>query len=142
MCQYSAMLLLDGGLALVIVASWLFCIFDVLTTDASRCRNLPKPVWILIVLLLFDIGAIAWLVAGRPWTGSVRNGMPYKGNTGAKYPEYDRPGRFAASNPDDDDAFLAQVRNRAEEQRRQYEQRRQAELQAEQDELRRRSTEG
>jgi hypothetical protein len=87
------MLLLDGGLGLVIVASWLFCIFDVLTTDANRCRNLPKPVWILIVLLLFDIGAIAWLVAGHPWAGSVTNGMPYKGNTGAKYPEYDRPGR-------------------------------------------------
>jgi hypothetical protein len=129
------MLLLDGGLGLVIVASWLFCIFDVLTTDANRCRNLPKPVWILIVLLLFDIGAIAWLVAGHPWAGSATNGMPYKGNTGAKYPEYDRPGRLAASNPDDDEAFLAQIRNRAEEQRRQ------AALQTEQDELHRRSTE-
>ncbi|MCW2492427.1 MAG: hypothetical protein JWN47_1791, partial [Frankiales bacterium] len=43
--------------------------------------------------------------------------------------------RFAASNPDDDEAFLAQIRNRAEEQRRQ------AALQTEQDELHRRSTE-
>ena len=48
----------------------------------------------------------------------------HRGNTGrqhdAAYPEYDRPGRFAATNPEDDEAFLRHVRERAEEQRRQY----------------------
>jgi hypothetical protein len=35
-----------------------------------------------------------------------------------RYPEYDRPGRFSATNPDDDEAFLRQVRQRAEQQTR------------------------
>jgi len=51
-------------------------------------------------------------------------GMPLRelrSNTAARaYPEYDRPGRFAATNPEDDEVFLRQVRERAEEQRRQY----------------------
>ncbi|MEO5710863.1 MAG: hypothetical protein ABIQ59_13715 [Nocardioidaceae bacterium] len=76
----------------------------------------------LIVVLLFDVGAVLWLVAGRPWQGAAQGrGLPYRGNTGTRtFPEYERPGRFAASNPDDDEAFLRQVRERAEEQRRKY----------------------
>ncbi|MBE3016108.1 hypothetical protein IL992_44220 [Microbispora sp. NEAU-D428] len=54
-------------------------------------------------------------------------GLPYKGNTG-RFPEYDRPGRFVPSNPDDGEEFLRRCRERAEEQRRAYrEQQRQAE---------------
>jgi hypothetical protein len=49
-------------------------------------------------------------------------GLPYRGNSGHRhdsdYPEYDRPGRFAATNPENDEEFLRQVRERAEEQRR------------------------
>jgi hypothetical protein len=59
----------------------------------------------------------------------------------SRFPEYDRPGRFAATNPDDDEAFLAQVRARAEQQRREYQARRQSELEREQDEHRRRPDE-
>jgi hypothetical protein len=36
------------------------------------------------------------------------------------FPEYDRPGRAAATNSDADDEFLAQVRDRAEPQRKAY----------------------
>jgi hypothetical protein len=57
-------------------------------------------------------------VAGRPvGAGNRTNGLPYKGNRGIP-PEYDRPGRAVPQNPDDDEAFLRQVRERAEEQRR------------------------
>jgi len=86
-------------------------------------RNLQKTWWILIVLVLFDVGAVLWLVAGRPMPAKGP-GLPYRGDTGrqhdAAYPEYDRPGRFVATNPEDDEAFLRQLRERAEEQRRQY----------------------
>ena len=37
-----------------------------------------------------------------------------------EFPEYDRPGRAAAANPEDDEEFLRKVRERAEEQRRRY----------------------
>ena len=122
------MLFLDGALGFLLFALWVFCLFDVITTDESLCRNLQKTWWILIVLLLFDVGCVLWLVAGRPWPQSAQGrGLPYRGNTGhwhdAAYPEYDRPGRFAATDPEDDERFLRQVRERAEEQRRLYRER-------------------
>jgi hypothetical protein len=134
-------LFLDGGFGLALFVLWVFCVIDVITTDAALCRNLPKPVWVLIVLLLFDVGALLWLVAGRSWHDGAGSALRYKGDAGRPtphYPEYDRPGRSAATNPEDDDAFLAQVRARAETQRQAYRDKRRAELQREQDDLLRR----
>jgi len=107
------MLLFDGIVGIALLVLWVFCIFDVVTTDESQCRNLPKLVWLLIVLILPDIGSIIWLVAGRPHTVT----LPTSGRTPG-FPEYERPGRFSATNPDDDEEFLRRCRERAEEQRR------------------------
>jgi hypothetical protein len=107
-------LLFDGAFGIVMLGLWLFCIIDVITTDQSRIRNLPKLTWLLIVIVLPDIGSIVWLVAGHTWES--RPAPPTR--LQAAYPEYDRPGRRTSSNPDDDEAFLRQVRARAEEQRR------------------------
>jgi hypothetical protein len=123
------MLYFDGLFGLVMLGLWLYCIIDVITTDSARCRNLPKLAWVLIVLFLPEIGSIAWLVAGHPWSGS---GVPERGSTG-RYPEYDRPGRRAAANPDDDEEFLRGLRDRADQQRREYRDRREREEQAEQE---------
>lgn len=103
------MVLFDGFFGLLMVAVWIFCIIDVITTPEDRCRNLPKLIWLLIVILFTAIGSIAWLVAGRPWepkaTADVRSNR--------------RPARRTVpSNPDDDEEFLAGLRVRAEEQRR------------------------
>jgi hypothetical protein len=107
------------GVGIIMFGIWVYCLLDVIMAEEYRIRNLSKGTWIMIVLFTFEVGAIAWLVAGRPQ--SAPRDLPYKGNTGRpvpQYPEYDRPGRFAATNPDDDEAFLRQVRQRAEEQRR------------------------
>src|SRR3954471_2247169 len=109
------MLFLDGIAGLVVLAFWLYCVLDVITTDEAQMRNLPKMAWVFIVIFLVEIGAIAWLIAGRPQTRHAS--MPYKGNTGIP-PEYDRPGRASAHNPDDDAAWLMQLKARAEEQRK------------------------
>ena len=109
------MLFADGVGGALLLLLWVFCIFDAITSDESRVRNLPKGVWIVIVILLFDIGSLMWLVAGRP-QGPARS-LPYKGNAGIP-PEYDRPGRATAQSPDDDAAFLETLKRRAEEQRR------------------------
>ena len=104
------------GLGIIATGLWVYCLLEVIMTDESRIRNLPKVTWIFIVLFTSVVGAVAWLVAGRP-ESAPRNGLPYKGNRGtATYPEYDRPGRFQATNPDDDADFLRQVRARAEAQ--------------------------
>lgn len=102
------------GLGILGTALWVYCLFDVIMSDDSRVRNLPKLTWIFVVLVTSVVGAVAWLVAGRP-QGRAR-GLPYKGNTGAAYPEYERPGRFVATNPEDDAEFLRKVRERAEAQ--------------------------
>jgi hypothetical protein len=104
------MLLFDGFLGLLMVGVWLFCIIDVITTPEQQCRNLPKVVWLLIVLLLAAIGSIAWLVAGRPWEPRRDARVP----SGRR----DAVRGSAPVRPDDDEEFLAGLRARAEEQRR------------------------
>jgi hypothetical protein len=52
-------LLLDLG---VMVAA----LYDCITTDASVMRNLPKPGWIVVILLFSGIGGLMWFIAGRP----------------------------------------------------------------------------
>jgi phospholipase D-like protein len=101
-----------GGFGLLLLALWIFCIVDVIVSDENEVRNLPKLVWLMIVLLLPDIGSIVWLVAGRP----VRAEAPRRPSQ-SRFPEYDRPGRQPAGNPDDDEEFLRRCRERAEQQR-------------------------
>jgi hypothetical protein len=60
-----------GGLVLVgLVLFWLWAIYDVATTQPSRVRNLPKVMWLLVVVLLspiaLDLGPILWMLLGRP----------------------------------------------------------------------------
>jgi hypothetical protein len=128
----------DGALGLLLIGLWVFCIFDVITTPAERMRHLPKAAWLLIVLLLGDIGSIVWLVVGRE-RSTRSTGSPSA--TGSRYPGYDRPGRAVPASPDDDEEFLRQLRERADAQRRRHEAQRRAERQAEQDEILRRPDE-
>src|SRR3954470_22607877 len=116
-------LVLGEGGALLELVLLVYCVLNIITTPEHEVRNLPKLLWLVLVLFVPIVGSVAWLVAGRPIGASGPNGLPYKGNTG-RFPEYDRPGRAAAQNPDDDEAFLRGLRERAEEQRRAGEQQR------------------
>ena len=100
-----------GGV--ITFALWVFCLVDVIGTPEGNVRNLPKVGWLVLVLLFPLVGSIAWLVAGRP------EARPPQRPTA--FPEYDRPGRAAVADPEKDEAFLREVRARAEEQRRHYE---------------------
>jgi hypothetical protein len=108
------MLFADGGFALIELVLIVYCVLNVITTPEHEIRNLPKMLWLLLVLFIPLIGPICWLVAGRP-QGPPAN-LPYKGNRGIPA-EYDRPNRSAASSPDDDVEFLTELRERAEAQR-------------------------
>ena len=121
--------MLYGGGALLVVELCLvvYCVLNIVTTPEGQVRNLPKLLWLVLVLLFPLVGGIAWLVAGRPLASPS---LPYKGNYGSRArpipPEYDRPGRATAFSPDDDEAFLRGLRERAEQQRRAAEQQRRA----------------
>ncbi|HVF14059.1 MAG TPA: PLDc N-terminal domain-containing protein [Acidimicrobiales bacterium] len=70
------MLAARGALGLALLGLWIYCIIDVITTEESTVRHLPKTMWLLIVFFLPDIGSIIWLVAGRPEKASFRIGDP------------------------------------------------------------------
>lgn len=105
-----------------------FCLVEAISSRDDEVRHLSKVWWILLILFFPFVGSIAWLAAGRPVRAPRRLG-PHARSAGA-FPEYDRPGRFAAADPEADEAFLSQVRERAEEQRRLARERKAAEEQA------------
>jgi hypothetical protein len=58
---------------------WIYCIYDVITTDEAIIRHLPKLVWLLIVVVVPDIGSILWLGLGRPqiWSRQAHDPSRY-----------------------------------------------------------------
>jgi hypothetical protein len=66
----------EGVFSLAILAVWIYCIFDVIRTEPSRVENLPKILWLAIVVFLPAIGSIAWLLLGRPRGAPFRLELP------------------------------------------------------------------
>ncbi len=56
----------------VTVALWIFSLVDLIGSDESRIRHLPKLWWLLIVLFFPLAGSIAWLITGRPEADAAR----------------------------------------------------------------------
>jgi len=67
-----------GLIAVLLILFWVWALYDVITIDQNQVRNLPKILWIFVVLLLppfaLDLGAFLWLFLGRPkgYTRSTR----------------------------------------------------------------------
>ena len=55
-----------GIVGFLLLAFWIWALVDCISSDSAMVRNLPKLAWLVIVVLLFDIGAILWLLLGRP----------------------------------------------------------------------------
>jgi hypothetical protein len=105
--------------SVIVFAVWIYTLVDVVTTPTNAVRNLPKPAWVILVLLFPVLGTAGWFILGRPETAARRSAHE---RATPEFPEYDRPGRAAAADPAKDEEFLRQLRERAEEQRRRYEQ--------------------
>jgi hypothetical protein len=93
-------------LGLAVLALVIYCLVDCLQTEEDEVRHLPKVAWFLIILFFPVVGAVAWLVAGRP-----RRSLPPQ-----------RPVRPADAArpvaPDDDTSFLASLDASNAERRR------------------------
>jgi len=100
------MLVYEGVGLLLVVALWIFCLVDVIVSKEDECRNLPKLLWLLIVLMLPDVGSVLWLIAGRPkglrQSWQQRTPRPRSAPRTTIAP--------AMPNPDDDDEFLRSIR--------------------------------
>jgi hypothetical protein len=77
-------------LPIVVVAIDVFAIVDVIFTDKSRVRALNKALWIVIIIVLPVIGALLWFLLGKD--------------------RQDREGERRTVAPDDDPAFLKNLR--------------------------------
>jgi Phospholipase_D-nuclease N-terminal len=119
------MLLLGALFALLAIGVWLYCVVDILVTPGAGCRYLPKAAWLAIVTLAFGVGAIAWLLLGRPlsmpqrrawradraWqaerAGGARQDRAFRRaeRARARHPA----GRARTVGPDDDPEFLSQL---------------------------------
>jgi Phospholipase_D-nuclease N-terminal len=109
------MLVYEGVGLLLVVALWIFCLVDVIVSKEDECRNLPKLLWLLIVLMLPDIGSVLWLIAGRPrglrQSWQQRTTHPAVTSRAPRSKMAPRPTMpSAGANPDDDDEFLRSIR--------------------------------
>jgi hypothetical protein len=122
----------EGLFGLAVLVLWAYCIFDCITTDESTVQNLPKMIWLLIVIFVPTLGSIAWLLLGRPVGKSFR-----VGSTGYQTPPPAPPptGFHEPTIADDDFA------KRREETLRRYDAEREATLRQREEELRRREEE-
>lgn len=121
------MLRLWGLAGLMTLALWVFCVFDVIAADEPLVRNLPKSLWLMIVVFVPTVGAIAWLALGRPpnvgWTPGSSD---YRAPRRAVGPE-DTPGWSSGPPADEGErarklkAWEAELRRREEELRRREE---------------------
>jgi hypothetical protein len=64
----------EGLVPLLLLGLWIYAIFDVIATDDALVRNLPKGLWLMIVIFLPDVGSLAWLLLGRPLFAGWRPG--------------------------------------------------------------------
>ncbi|MGZ4105190.1 MAG: PLDc N-terminal domain-containing protein [Actinomycetota bacterium] len=110
----------EGFLGIALLFLWIFCIFDVISSEPELVRNLPKLVWLLVVIVVPDVGSIAWLALGRP------RGAAIGGGVWQRAPRASRPSPGPVG-PEDSPHFLRDI-----EQRR---------LKAWEDDLRRREEE-
>jgi hypothetical protein len=131
-----------GALGVALFALWLYCILDVIASDETLIRNLPKILWLIIVIILPDVGSVAWLLLGRPPRAGL---MP--GDTGYRQPRstgssgsgLDHPSRRRprAVGPEDSPQFMEGLEDRSARLRRWEE-----DLRRREDELRRREEGG
>jgi Phospholipase_D-nuclease N-terminal len=75
----------------LMVALTIYAAVDCVQSEESQVRNLPKIVWVFVILLFPIAGPVTWYLAGRPRrvTGGGRGGSSQ-----------------APRGPDDDPDFL------------------------------------
>jgi hypothetical protein len=64
----------SGLFGLAVIVLWIYAIFDVISSEDMLVRNLPRTMWLIIVIILPTIGAVAWLALGRPLYAGWRPG--------------------------------------------------------------------
>lgn len=86
-------------LAVAVLVIFVYGLVDVIRTDGRLTRGISKPAWIVVMIVLPVVGAILWLLIGRPRGKSPARQAP-------------RP----PTAPDDDPDFLRNLELRRRKQ--------------------------
>lgn len=99
-----------GLLSVAYFVFFLYVLLDVVLSEQADVRNLPKLLWVLVVLVVPLAGGIAWLVAGRPERGTI---APGGAGPPGRRPDRNAPTRGRRARPplgpDDDPDFLRRI---------------------------------
>ena len=79
-----------------------YALVDLVQTDEVDVQGLPKLAWVLLIVLIWVIGPVAWLVAGR----RGRRWLPGLSRAAGPQPS----GGYRPTAPDDDPDFLRGLR--------------------------------
>lgn len=95
----------------------IYGLIDCLRSEPSDVRSIPKPAWVLVIVLLPLIGVLLWFFFGRPHyaaSGSAPSTPVGRSVAGLRGPS--NPGRpHQVVAPDDDPEFLRNLElNRAQ----------------------------
>ncbi|MFI6502236.1 PLDc N-terminal domain-containing protein [Nonomuraea typhae] len=90
---------------LAVLAFWLYSLFDVITTPEDEVRNVPKTLWVLVIILVPVVGGLLWFLLGRPARGGAGEPMG-----GPQRPFQPRPA--PPKGPEDDPEFLRNLDRR------------------------------
>ncbi|NVM93476.1 PLDc N-terminal domain-containing protein [Arthrobacter wenxiniae] len=83
------------------VVLFIYGLIDCIRSEPADVRSLPKPAWIIVIVLLPLVGVLLWLFLGRPrYAAAV--GSPTSAQRGPSL--MGRSSQFRA--PDDDPDFL------------------------------------
>ncbi len=66
--------LVPGLLGSIVFLFWVWALFDVIATDSLLVRSMQKGTWIFLVVFVPTIGAVAWVLFGRPEGASMMPG--------------------------------------------------------------------
>lgn len=101
---------------ILILALTIYALVDcVLNDDSDMPVELPKGVWVILIVLFPAIGSIAWLVVSRVGRRHARDARPGYAPGAGSTPGYlpprrpARPQRIRPVAPDDDPEFLASL---------------------------------
>jgi len=62
---------------ILITALEIYALIDCARTPEAKMRSLPRWAWLIIIIFVPAIGAISWIIAGRP-EGPSRGGKKGK----------------------------------------------------------------
>lgn len=92
---------------LLVLALQIYALIDCLQTSGEDAKHLPKFAWLILIVIVPLVGAVAWLTLGRP-RRAERSGAGDGGRAQVQGP----------IGPDDDPDFLRQLRQADAEQER------------------------